>query len=115
MAKLKPLNYTPDQISVNAVYNKIFLWHKELVRRYEEELPLEEFELTKAALDAILKRAAACRLKGDFAIEDIARETNWFMLPWKASLWYSMNTIKKKPASDFSNTIRNDRIPKKKD
>lgn len=82
---------------LDTIYAKIDTWHKRSLKKYRAELPKYEFDITRKRYQAFMKRVDACYNEGDLrALHYSWKETAFFVLPWEAIIWYSMQPKKKK-------------------
>jgi len=76
---------------------RIRSWHIVRMRRYKRDLPEREYYLAWELSNGILTRAKQCFEKGDLqGLQHVSSEVNYYIEPWAITVWYAMNTKKKK-------------------
>lgn len=83
------LNMTADE-ELKHVFARLRAWHYGELKRYKQELPEYEYNVTKKRFDAFLLRARQYhRQQSIDHLRGMLQETNYFILPWEALMWYA--------------------------
>jgi hypothetical protein len=80
---------TADE-ELKRLFARLRAWYINELKRYQQELPEYEYSVTKKRFDAFLRRARYHhRQQSITALREMLQETNYFILPWEALVWYA--------------------------
>ncbi len=98
MSNLKKILTIQDErklkLDIDNAHSKIRSWYDNQIATHKAALPEEEFQIARKALMAFMKKATLAANQEDPVILQYWKETYWFLLPWRVTLWYSVNKKK---------------------